>query len=136
MVGGSISNKGIYRNLNDIGISISDSMNATITDTSKLEKALTSNPNDVKSLMDGLMTTLQTKLKNYSGTKSYVDQAIRSADDQTKSLNDQITSMNTRLDMRQQNLINQFTDAQSQIQAMAYDRQTLTSIYGTVNTTG
>jgi flagellar capping protein FliD len=136
MVGGSISNKGIYRNLNDIGISISDSMNATITDTSKLEKALNSNPNDVKSLMDGLMTTLQTKLKNYSGTKSYVDQAIRSADDQTKSLNDQITSMNTRLDMRQQNLINQFTDAQSQIQAMAYERQTLTSIYGTVNTTG
>lgn len=136
MVGGSISNKGIYRNLNDIGISISDSMNATITDTSKLEKALNSNPNDVKSLMDGLMTTLQTKLKNYSGTKSYVDQAIRSADDQTKSLTDQITSMNTRLDMRQQNLINQFTDAQSQIQAMAYERQTLTSIYGTVNTTG
>ncbi len=136
MVGGSISNKGTYRNLNDIGISINDSMSATITDASKLEKALSSNPNEVKSLMDGLMTVLQTKLKNYTGTKSYVDQAIRSADDQTKSLNDLIKSMNTRLDMREQNLINQFSEAQNQIQTMAYERQTLNSIYGSINTSG
>lgn len=136
MVGGSISNKGIYRNLSDIGITISDSMNATVSDSAKLEKALTSYPNDVKSLMDGLMTVLQTKLNNYSGTKSYVDQAIKSADDQTKSMNDLIKSMNTRFDMREQNLINQFTEAQNQIQAMAYERQTLNSIYGSINTSG
>lgn len=136
MAGGSVSNKGTYRNLSDIGITISDSMNAVLSDPGKLEKALTANPNDVKSLMDGLMTSLQTKLKNYSGTRSYVDQAIRSADDQTKSMNDLIKSMNTRLDMREQNLINQFSEAQGQIQAMAYERQTLNSIYGSFNTSG
>jgi flagellar capping protein FliD len=134
MVGGSINNNGYFRNLNDLGITISDSMNAMISDTSKLEKALISNPNDVKRLLDGLMTNLQSKLNNYVGTKSYVDQAIRSADDQTKSMNDMINSMNTRLDMRQQNLINQFTDAQSQIQSMQYERQTLSSLYGSINT--
>ena len=111
-------------------------MNAVISDQGKLEKALSANPNDVKSLMDGLMTSLQTKLKNYTGTRSYVDQAIRSADDQTKSMNDLIKSMNTRLDMREQNLINQFSEAQGQIQAMAYERQTLNSIYGSLNTSG
>ncbi len=134
MVGGSITNSGYFRNLSDIGITINDSMNAVLSDTSKLEKALISNPNDVKKVLDGLMGSLQSKLNNYVGTKSYVDQAISSADDQTKSMNDMIKSMNTRLDMRQQNLINQFTDAQNQIQSMQYERQTLNSIYGSINT--
>lgn len=134
LTGGSIVNTGTYKLLNEVGITINDSMSATISDPGKLEKALSTNPNDVKSLIDRLMSSLQSKLLNYTGTKSYVDQAILSADNETKSLNDQIASMNTRLDMRQQNLINQFTDAQSQIQAMAYERQTLTSIYGSLNT--
>ncbi len=134
MVGGSITNNGYFRNFNDLGITISDSMNAMISDASKLEKALISNPNDVKLLLDGLMSNLQSKLNNYVGTKSYIDQAISSADAQTKSMNDMINNMNTRLDMRQQNLINQFTDAQSQIQSMQYERQTLSSLYGSVNT--
>jgi flagellar hook-associated protein 2 len=136
ITGGNVSNNGIYKKLSDIGVTITDSMNAVLTDTGKLEKALASNPNEVKYLLDGLMTTLQNKLNNYVGTKSYVEQSIKATENQTKSTEDLIKSMQARLDMRQQNLINQFTDAQNQIQAMAYTRQTLTSIYGSINTSG
>jgi flagellar hook-associated protein 2 len=136
ITGGNVSNNGIYKKLSDIGVTITDSMNAVLSDTGKLEKALASNPNEVKYLLDGLMTTLQNKLNNYVGTKSYVEQSIKATENQTKSTEDLIKSMQARLDMRQQNLINQFTDAQNQIQAMAYTRQTLTSIYGSINTSG
>lgn len=134
IAGGRVTNNGIYKNLSDIGITINDSMSISISDSSKLEKALTNNANDVKYLLDSVMTSLQSKISNYSGTKSYVEQAIKSADDQTKTMEELIKSMNTRLDMRQQNLINQFAEAQGQIQSMQYERQTLTSLYGSINT--
>ncbi len=136
MTGGNISNNGTFKKLSDIGVTIGDSMTAMLSDAGKLEKALASNPNDVKYLLDGLMNNLQSKLNNYVGTKSYVDQSIVSTDSQTKSMDDLIKSMKVRLEMRQQNLINQFTDAQNQIQSMAYERQMLNSIYGSINTSG
>ena len=134
IAGGRVTNGGIYKNLAEIGISINDSMSISISDSSKLEKALASNPNDVKFLLDSAMKSLQSKISSYSGTKSYVEQAIKSADDQAKTMEALIKSMNTRLDMRQQNLINQFAEAQGQIQSMQYERQTLTSLYGSINT--
>ena len=133
LTGGTISNNGIYKNLGEIGITINDSMSAVLSDSSKLEKALATNPNEVKYMLDGLMSGLQAKLNNYVGTKSYVDQSIKSADDQTKSLNSRMALMKAQLEVRQQNLINVYAEAQAQIQSMAYERQTLTSIISSVS---
>jgi flagellar capping protein FliD len=133
LTGGTINNNGIYKNLSEIGITINDSMSAVLSDSSKLEKALATNPNEVKYMLDSLMTGLQAKLNNYVGTKSYVDQSIKSADDQTKSLNSRMALMKAQLEVRQQNLINVYAEAQAQIQSMAYERQTLTSIISSVS---
>ncbi|HEX2980456.1 MAG TPA: flagellar filament capping protein FliD, partial [Anaerolineaceae bacterium] len=83
--------------------------------------------------LDKVMTTIDNKLARFSGEKSYVDQAIKTIDDQTELYNDQIESWNDRLGKRQEALYAQYAELQSQIVMMTYTQQQMSLIYSMMN---
>ena len=78
--------------------------NSSITDASKLEDALTSNFNEMKTLLSSVMTGMMNKIGRFTGTNSYVTNAIKSATTQTDYLTTQIKSWEERLERREQTL--------------------------------
>lgn len=124
---------GKYKALRDIGIDINDNLNAAITDNTKLEEALKSNYSEVTKLIDGVMSSIDSKLAKFTGTASYVDQMIIANDSQTKSIGDQIKSWNSRLTQRKTYLTNQYVIAQAQMTLLTYQQQTNTAWISTLS---
>ncbi len=127
------TNSGTLSRLRDIGISLDDNGQAAITDSTKLESALSNNYNNVKFLLDSAMTDMTNKLNRYTGTSSYVTTAISAADKESTRANGQITTMNERLAKKEQQLRDQFAAAQSTLQSLAYEQQTITAGFNSMN---
>lgn len=107
----------LYKSMRDIGITMNSSMTVSITDSAKLDSALKTNYAEVVSLMDRVMSSLDTKLEKYSstGTGSYIDQMIKANEAKTKYNDMQIKTFTTRIEQRRITLTNQYTDAQGQM---------------------
>lgn len=132
----SVSNTSSYSSLRDIGLTINDSLQASISDSSKLDQVLNSDLSGVQTLFDAVMEQMDTKLGGFTGVRSssdYLDDAVTNLDNQVKEINDDINNMNDYLSQRQQYLIDQYSEIQAQLQLLSYTQQMWSSIYGTVN---
>lgn len=117
------SNSGIYANLRAIGLGLNDSMEAVITDSSKLEAALTSNMSDVKALFEVVMSRFDAKMSMYTGDTGYLGRATKATEDQITSLTDRVKTLNDRLEKRRLQLIDQYAQLQAQMSYLTYQQQ-------------
>lgn len=129
-ISGAYTNDGEYDRLSDIGISMSDSFSLSITDSTKLEKALSENKQDVTTLINGVMSKLQTKLSRFVGTRGYVTTASNALTSQLDLTNDQITTKNEYLTKKEEALRTRYAEIQSQLQLMSYQKSQMSTIYG------
>ncbi len=129
-------NASAYSRLRDIGLSLDDTLKATISDSSKLEQALTNNLEGVQTLLDEVMQAFDVELGRFTGTRSttsYITEAVSLLNGQVGDINADITRLNTTLGEREQYLYNQYAQIQAQLMSLTYMRQMWASIYGTVN---
>lgn len=129
----SIANDGDYTRLSDLGISMSDSFALSITDSSKLEKALSENKTSVTKFTDSLMTRLQSRLAKFLGTGGYVTTTADALSDQLETTNDQISTMNERLTVKEQSLRTRYAEIQAQLTLLEYQQEQMSTIYGVIN---
>jgi flagellar hook-associated protein 2 len=129
-VSGAYTNDGEYGRLSDIGIGMSDSFSLSITDSTKLEKALSENKQDVTTLINGIMSKLQAKLSRYVGAKGYVTTASNALTSQLDLTNDQITTKNEYLTKKEESLRTRYAEIQAQLQLMSYQQSQMSTIYG------
>ncbi len=132
----SYSSAGNYDNLNDLGISMDGNGQLSISDSTKLETALTSNFNDVKSILDAVMTSMMTKVDRFTGTNSYITNAIKATTTQTDYITNQMKLLEERLARREQSLYDQYAAAQTQLTMATYQMQQLQAGFSSLSITG
>jgi flagellar hook-associated protein 2 len=134
----------VYKSLNDIGITLDGSMNATISNSTTLDTALKTNFSDVQTVINRVMSSINTELAKYSdtssGSTSYVDQMIKANDTKNTSITSEISSWTTRLAQSRTSLTNMYLDAQSQLDELNNTQSTNTawinSMSSLINTYG
>lgn len=127
---------GGLKSLREIGLGLDDNLQASIIDSAKLETALNSDLNNVKTLLDGVMNAIDNKLSRFTGTTSeqgYMDKAISNFTTEISEVDGDIADMNVRLQEKEESLVNQYAELQSQLYMLSYTQQMWSSIYGTVN---
>jgi flagellar hook-associated protein 2 len=130
------TNSGSLSKLREIGITLDDNNKAVISDASKLENALTNKFSDVKSLLDSVMGTIYNKLSRYTGsTSGYITSAITATQKEMDQTVDSIATMNTRLTVKQQQLIDQYASAQTTITLLNYQKTQMAYVYNAISTT-
>ena len=125
----SITNSGSYKRLNDIGITMDDNFNLSISDSSKFTKALSDDRQSVTSLVDALMTKLESKVTRYEGTSGYVNILNKSIAKQITSTTEAITAMNEKLSKKEDSLKTQYASVQATLEMMSYEQSMMTTIY-------
>lgn len=126
-----VSNSGSLRNLREIGLSLDDNLRLTVSDSAKLEAALTGDFANAAALLSAAMSQIDTQLSGFTqSTTGLVPQTLASMNTQISEVDSQIADWNIRLADREQSLINQFAQMQAQIMSMAYAQQQWSSIYG------
>lgn len=126
-------NSGSYLRLSDIGITMSDTFSLSISDSTKLEQALSENKKDVTALMDTLMTKMESKLTRYLGTSGYVSTSANALTKQLELTNSQISTMNDRLATKEESLRQRYGEIQATLTLMQYQQQQFSAIYGVIN---
>lgn len=121
----SRTNTGMLRNLAEIGLGLDDSQNAVIKDASKLEAALTNDYDNVKALLNSVMTAVDVKLGTFTGDNRYIDSSMTAIDSKTELLTSRINTYNQRLTRREEALVAQYANLQAQMQMMEYTTQQL-----------
>jgi len=121
----SRTNTGMLRNLAEIGLGLDDSQNAVIKDSSKLEAALTNDYDNVKALLNSVMTAVDVKLGTFTGDNRYIDSSMTAIDSKTELLTSRINTYNQRLTRREEALVAQYASLQTQMQMMEYTTQQL-----------
>jgi flagellar hook-associated protein 2 len=135
LVNGNVSNSGTLTNLSQLGFTMDSKFNLSISDTSKLENALTNNKNNLTSLVDSLSSSLKSKMNPFTGTSSYITSKQKTLTNQMTSLSSQIDSKTTRLNAYQQSLINQYAQDQAQLESMTSQASMLTAMFNASYTT-
>jgi flagellar hook-associated protein 2 len=126
---------GALKNLRELGLTIDDNLQATITDSAKLDAALNSNLGNVKTLLDQVMGKIDGKLSRFTGNtseKGYLDSVTSSITNEVTEIDDNITNMNAYLVEREQVLTNQYAALQAQLLTMQYTQRIWSGIYGSV----
>ncbi len=126
----SQSTGGAYSRLSEIGITMDDDLKLTVSDSSKFETALLNNRADVEKLMDSVMSAMDAKVGRFLGSSGYLTTATNAAERQIENANDQISTFETRLSKRQESLILQYAELQSQLMTMTYQSQQFGALYG------
>jgi flagellar capping protein FliD len=129
------TNSGSYKSMYEIGLSLDDNLNVTISDSTKLENALNNDLDSVKSLLDGVMRTVDFQLGQFTGDNplkqsGYINNAIKGFDGQIFQIGIDTKDMNVRLDTKQASLVAQYAEMQTQLLNLQYMQQTWSSIYG------
>ncbi len=135
MVGRNTTNTGNFKNLREIGLTLDDNLQLKLSDPDQLDTALKSNYSGVTALLDAVMGQIDVKLGRYTGANSYVSTTIAAVEKQSAHLDDQIASMNQRLDARRVTLTDQYAQLQQQLILMQYTQAMMSTIYGSVNLT-
>jgi len=119
-----------FSRLEDIGLKLDGDLKAGISDRSALENALRSDRNAVKTLLDAALGALDSRLNQFTGADGYVKKSQESVESQIELTRKAIDQMNERLAQREQTLIQQFAEMQTQMTLMLYTSQQMNSIYG------
>jgi flagellar hook-associated protein 2 len=125
---------GSFASLRELGITIDDNLNATITDSAALEDALENNLDDVAALLDQVMGDVDSTLDRFTGADGYLDGAVDTFDDQLSDISTDITEMDLRLESREESLIFQYGQLQAQLINLNYMQQQWAGIYNRTNT--
>jgi flagellar hook-associated protein 2 len=120
---------GHFKSLSEIGIKVDDSLQLTVSDSTKFNDALKNNMSDVTKLMDNIAGDLMTRLDRFSGTGGYLQSSVSSFDSQITDLGYSISNEQTRLSDYQVSLVNQYSEMQSQLMLLSYQQQMMSSIY-------
>lgn len=124
---------GSYSSLRDIGITVTDSLQISISDRTALQTALQNDPDSVEALMDAVMGGLNTQLGGFTGVTGqtgYLDSSMTSISSQIKDVDENLADMNTRLEERQAYLVDQYSGMQATLLTLSYTQQMLASFYG------
>lgn len=109
------------QNLADIGIQV-DKNGVMSLNTTKLDQALSADPNAVKTLLtdstNGLSTKVDNVLNPYLQFDGVFDHRTQSINDQLKTITQQQTALQARLDQYQKSLMSQFTAMDSYVAQM------------------
>ena len=130
------SNDGQYTSLRALGITMGDSLRASLSDSAALEAALANDPDSVIALMESVMGAFDAKLSGFTGNggvSGYLDGAVQSISSQLADLGRDITSLTERLDEREAHLTNQYAEMQATLLSLSYSQQMWSGIYGSVN---
>jgi flagellar hook-associated protein 2 len=119
-----------FSRLEDIGLKLSDDLKASINSRSALENALRSDRNAVKALLDAALGALDSRLNQFTGADGYIKKSQQSVESQMELTRKAIDQMNERLAQREQTLIQQFAEMQTQMTLMLYTSQQMNSMYG------
>jgi len=119
---------GTFGSLLEVGLTINDSLRAEVSDSSKLEAAMTENMPALVEVMDTVMSNLTSQLERFTGTGGYITQSINTFDTQIVELGGSITDLTTRLNDREVSLVQQFGEMQAQLLTLTYQQQMMASI--------
>lgn len=129
-----------FTSLRQIGITIDDNLQASISDSSALENALSTDLDSVKGILDSVMNKIDTQLGRFTGSSSeteyttgYLDSASAGLSNEVTDINNSIEDLNGRLADREQFLVDQYSQMQSQLYLMQYTQQMMSGIYGSTN---
>jgi flagellar hook-associated protein 2 len=125
-----------FTRLNDLGLKLDSDLKASLSDRNALENALRTDRNAVKALLDAAMGALETRLSQFTGENGYLKGSQKSLESQMELTNKAIERMNERLAQREQTLIQQFAEMQTQMTLMLYTSQQMNSIYGSLYRSG
>ncbi len=126
-------NDGSFKSLRDIGITIGDSMTASITDSDALSDALTRDFDSVAALLDSVMSELDTVVSRFTGSAKsggYLVTSLDAFDRQIRDINNDIEKKNESLLEREQHYIRQFSEVQSQMAMLSYMQQQWSAMSG------
>lgn len=123
-------NSGSYRNLRDLGITLSDDFKLSVTDSGKFNEALANDKQGVTALLDSIMGKMDSKLARFTGLSGYVPLTSKAFDNQLDYANQQITTLNERLTARQASLQQQYGELQAQLVEMSYMQNQISALYG------
>jgi flagellar hook-associated protein 2 len=116
--------------LADLGITLDDSMHFAVTDSSKLQAAVTANPTAVAALIDDRMSALQAKLKPFiASTSGALDTRIEGVDTRSTQIDAQVTTIQNRATALQTQLLNQYTSILMMVTQFNSDQAESNSIY-------
>lgn len=126
-------NSGAFKSLRDLGLTVNDSLQATVADSTKLDAALANNLSDVGKLFDEVMGDFYARLGQFTGigasSTGFMTAAIGNFDTQIAEANAEINELNVRLAEREQTLIEQFGALQAQLIAATYAQQQWAAIF-------
>jgi flagellar capping protein FliD len=127
------ANGGAYSFLADIGISIDSNLSVSISDSDKLEKALTTHFEDTRALLGSVMTKFQSVLTNFTGAEGYMQGAIKSFDTEKVDLDISISDFEKRLTVRKDVLVDQYAQMQATLIGLSYQQQMMNSLYSSLS---
>jgi len=125
------------KSLQEIGITLNDSLQASISDSNALDTALTNDFQNVSSLFDQIMSDLTAKLTPYTQTGGIIDTTTTNIQNRISYTGDRIDSMNATLARRRKMLEKQYGALQVQLAQMIYEGQkTMSGMSGIMNIYG
>jgi flagellar hook-associated protein 2 len=110
----SYANSGIFKRLEEIGLSFDKDMKLTL-DAAKFSEAFKNDTSDVTALLDAGMGEIHTLLSHYTGAKGYLSKTLTSIENQQKDYDQRISKYNDALTMRKQVLYKQYMEYQTQL---------------------
>ncbi len=119
----SATNDGIFSRLSDLGLSINDKFQISISDSAKLNDAIQNHLSDFKQFLDAKMGKMDTIIKRFTGTSGIVTLTSKGLDEELEQDNDRIDAMNARLAKRKNALTSQYLALQSEMTSLNYLQQ-------------
>lgn len=107
--------------LSEVGISFDPSLGLTVSDSSKLENAISNTPSQVSDLFNsenGIANTLYNTVDAYLGSNGTIANMKSSYDKNLKYIGDRITSINNSIEKSASNLRSQYEKLQMQLISM------------------
>ncbi len=117
--------------LSEIGVKFDPESGLSLSDSSKLEDAIKSKPDEVKALFnssDGIATRLFDTVDAYAKTSGVIDNIVESYDSTVSYLSDKITYSNERIDKGAEILRKKYEMLQSQLATLIASQNSLSQL--------
>jgi len=120
--------------LAEIGVTLNANLDASVSDTTKFETALTNNPSGVKALLAAVADKLEKRLNRFTNTSTgALTLSQKALTNEIEDVDGRITSMNQSLTQRETSLQQEYAVLQSQILNNIYLQQQMASFGGGFN---
>ena len=125
------ANGGSLTNLSQIGLTLNDSLQLTVTDSDKLNTALTTNLDNTKKLLGAVTNQIDTLVGGFTGktngksavASGYLTALQSSLDSESSYIGNSITQLTATLTKREQSLVDQYGQMQSDLYLLQYQQQ-------------